>query len=108
MMAWHVGSPDLGVGTPWLLKILWIGLLLSDLLGLDFFLGFDFAKHLQDACLTVVARRQETSLRLRTEGVLSVPKPLVRGTGFHVDLGHRRCRLVELAGRGAALLCAAV
>lgn len=42
MVTWHVGGPDLGVSAPRLLEIFWIGLLLGNLLGLDFFLGFDF------------------------------------------------------------------
>ena len=41
VVLWHVGGPDFGWGAPWLLEVLSLWLLLSDLLGLDFLGNFD-------------------------------------------------------------------
>jgi len=48
MVGWHVGGPDLGWGTPWLLEISGFWLLFGNFLGLGFLLDLDFGLTLLD------------------------------------------------------------
>jgi len=48
MVGWHVGGPDLGWGTPWLLEISSFWLLFGNFLGLGFLLDLDFGLTLLD------------------------------------------------------------